>query len=104
MFQVENFLKEVLDEDLLFQNPLLQRTKDGLLDLFQGLTALCSGISQSREMLIVPELASERNASESYEMKFVKGNTLSDVWLCYVDNGALLNLLKRLRYINLLLK
>lgn len=96
-FQVESFLKEVLDEEIVFQNPLLQRTKDGLLDLFEGLSTLCSAVSPSREVLQVPELPTGHSVS-SYEMKFIKGTSPGEMWLCYVDNGEFLNVLKRLKY------
>lgn len=93
---MENFLKEFVDDEIVFDNPILQRTKDGLLDLFQGLTSLCSGISPSQETLTIPEIPTS-DADTRYEMKLVKGTSLSDMWLCYVENNEFLNLLKCLR-------
>ncbi|XP_065220814.1 uncharacterized protein LOC135845884 [Planococcus citri] len=97
--KAENFLKEVFDEEVLFQNPTLQRTKQGLLELIQGLTYLCSGVTPTGEQLCIPELSLQDTASNesSYEMKFVKGVSLSDLWLSYVDNEEFLRLLQRLR-------
>lgn len=99
---MENFLKEVFDEEIPFQNSTLQRTKQGLLELIQGLTFLCSGVSPTGEVLTIPELSLQDTASNqtSFEMKFVKGTSPYNLWLSYVDNGEFLHLLQRLRYIN----
>lgn len=98
LIKVENFLKDFVDDEAIFQNPILKRTRDGLLDLFKGLASLCSGISPSDEMLTIPELPAEGSSPDaSHEMKFVKGTSRSNMWLCYTKNGELISLLKRLR-------